>query len=202
MSRAAPTSSTTAREISLTASRVRALFWRKPVPERPPDSLSVALRSGREVCSAGMRPNRRPVSSATRMVNARTRQSMPTSEPSAPTRGRLAVLTLSRARIPTTPATEPTAAPARESSTLSVSSCRTMRARPAPMATRMAISRRRPMARASSRLATLAQAISSTRLTAPTSTSSEERTSLTRASRMGSRLKPSFFCRAVGNLRR
>jgi uncharacterized DUF497 family protein len=51
---------------------------RKPVPDRPLKSLRVALRSGREVCSAGIRPKRRPVASATRIVKTRTRQSMPT----------------------------------------------------------------------------------------------------------------------------
>jgi hypothetical protein len=45
---------------------------------------------------------------------------------------------------------------------LSVTSCRTIRARPAPSATRMAISRRRTDARASSIAATFAHAIAST----------------------------------------
>ena len=49
----------------------------------------------------------------------------------------------------------------------SVSSCRTMRQRPAPSAARMEISRWRTEARASSRFATLEQAISSTSVTAP-----------------------------------
>ena len=48
------------------------------------------------------------------------------------------------------------------SSTLSISSCRTMRQRVAPIDTRTAISRERCAERASRRLATLAQAISST----------------------------------------
>src|SRR5207253_528198 len=46
-----------------------------------------------------------------------------------------------------------------------VSSCRTMRERPAPIASRMPISRPRTTARASSRLATLAQMMSSSRPT-------------------------------------
>ena len=61
-----------------------------------------------------------------------------------------------------------------------------MRPREPPIAARMAISRRRPVARTSSRLATLAQAISSTKLTAPPSTSSDCRTLLTSTSRIGS----------------
>ena len=51
-----------------------------------------------------------------------------------------------------------------------------MRPRPAPIAARIAISRRRPVARTSSRLATFAHAMSSTKLTAPSRTSSVGRT--------------------------
>ena len=56
----------------------------------------------------------------------------------------------------------PAPAAASASTTLSVSSCRTMRHWPAPSAERTAISRARAAPRASSRLATLPQAISST----------------------------------------
>ena len=56
-----------------------------------------------------------------------------------------------------------------DSSTLSTSSWRTMRQRVAPSETRTDISRARPAERASSRLATLAQAISRTKPTAPIS---------------------------------
>ena len=54
-----------------------------------------------------------------------------------------------------------------DSTTLSVSSCRMMRRRPAPSAERTASSRERAVARASSRLATLAQQIRSTKPTTP-----------------------------------
>ena len=57
----------------------------------------------------------------------------------------------------------PPAAPIAAISRLSASSCRTMRPREAPIASRTAISRSRAVARASIRLARLAQAISSTR---------------------------------------
>ncbi len=57
-----------------------------------------------------------------------------------------------------------------------------MRPRPAPIAARIAISRRRPEARASSRFATFAQAISRTSATALSRTQSVERTSLTSSS--------------------
>ena len=53
----------------------------------------------------------------------------------------------SSARMPTTPNTSPSTPPASDSTTLSVSSCRMMRPRRAPMAARMAISRLRPVAR-------------------------------------------------------
>ena len=74
-----------------------------------------------------------------------------------------------RARRASASAT-PTAPPVRPSSRLSVSSWRTSRPRPAPMAARNASSRSRTDARASSRFATLVHAISSTHATAPSST--------------------------------
>ena len=62
------------------------------------------------------------------------------------------------------------AGPAEQASiTLSVSSCRTRRPRPAPIASRVAISFCRAEARASSRLATFAQAVQSTRAATPSS---------------------------------
>ena len=74
----------------------------------------------------------------------------------------------------------------RESRMLSIRSCRTIRARPAPIARRTAISRCRDAARASSRLATLAQAISSTSPTAAISTKSGARYSLSQERPAGS----------------
>ena len=58
---------------------------------------------------------------------------------------------------------------------LSISSCRTIRARPAPIAVRIEISLARPAARASSMFATSAHAISSTNPTAPNSTANSGR---------------------------
>ena len=66
----------------------------------------------------------------------------------------------------------PASAPSTHSARLSTSSWRTRWRRPAPIASRTAISFCRDQARASSRLATLAQAISTTRPTMPASTSS------------------------------
>ena len=62
------------------------------------------------------------------------------------------------------------APPSAATSALSTSVCRTRRDRLAPIARRTLISRCRPVARASIRLATLAQAMSSTRPTMPIST--------------------------------
>ena len=81
-------------------------------------------------------------------------------------RGRPAVLIDSSARMPSTPSASPMTPPITDSSTLSVSSCRMMRPRPAPIAARSATSRLRAVARTSSRLATLAHAISRTKATA------------------------------------
>ena len=104
--------------------------------------------------------------------------------------------------MPTTPNAAPATPPASERIMLSVNNCRMIRPRPAPIAARIAISRRRPTARASNRFATLAQAISSTKLTAPRSTSREDRTLLTSASRMGSTPKALFFPNTFGYFRR
>jgi hypothetical protein len=61
----------------------------------------------------------------------------------------------------------PSTPPVVESSTLSTSSCRTSASRPAPSEVRIASSCRRDAARASSRFATLKQAIDSSTATAP-----------------------------------
>jgi hypothetical protein len=86
----------------------------------------------------------------------------------------------------------PTAPPASDSTMLSVSNWRTMRLRLAPMAARTANSLRRVVERASSRLATFAQAISSTNPTAPNSTSRVEPTSPTITLVSGFTLMPCF----------
>ena len=63
---------------------------------------------------------------------------------------------------PSTRCSSPPTPPAQASTRLSVSSCRTMRPRPAPSVARIASSRDRDAARASIRFATLTHAISST----------------------------------------
>ena len=78
-------------------------------------------------------------------------------------------------RSPNSGTRSPAAAPREAKTTLSARSCRTSRSRPAPSAARIVNSRWRRAARATSRLATLAQAISSTKLTAPSRMSSSGR---------------------------
>ena len=170
---------------SVTTRIDRALFCRKPVPDRPLLSFSVVVRSVFELWSAGIRPKRTPVPSDTANAKPSTRQSRPTIAPNSPTRGSPAVFTDSSARMPIMPRTIPRMPPTSDSTTLSVSSWRMMRPRDPPIAARMAISRRRPVARTSRRFATLAQAISRTKLTAPPSTSSDDRTFRTSTSRIG-----------------
>ncbi len=72
--------------------------------------------------------------------------------------------------VPHAAKSRPSKPPSAESTTLSTSSCRMMRARLAPKAERSAISFARTVARASRRLATFALAIKSTQATAPKST--------------------------------
>ena len=76
------------------------------------------------------------------------------------------------------PTTAPSTPPIVESTRLSVSSCRITRRRPAPSADRIASSRVRTVARASSKLATFAQHISSTNPTTPRNSIDVKRRSL------------------------
>ena len=101
-------------------------------------------------------------------------------------RGR-AVVSTSIAQMP---ASSPSTPPSAASNVLSTSNCRAMRIPPAPSAARIAISRPRPAARISIRLATLAQAISRTTPTAPSNTSSGVRTSPTTCSRRSTTVIP------------
>src|SRR6202049_2936453 len=75
INRAEPISRITARPTSLTTSNARALFWRKPVPERPLLSFRTELRSARDPCSAGNRPNTTPVASEITTATINIRQS-------------------------------------------------------------------------------------------------------------------------------
>ncbi len=165
----APASSTSVSAISTTMS---ALVQRRargpPVPPRPPPpSFITSLRSVFDTCSAGARPNSTPV--ARQMAPRKTKTigsivnviqyGLPMS----------VVTCASNHLMPRIASPSPSTPPIDESSTLSTSSCRMIRQRLAPSDTRTAISRDRRVARPSRRLATLAQAISSTKTTAPIS---------------------------------
>jgi hypothetical protein len=82
----------------------------------------------------------------------------------------------SRRRRRANPTRKPAIPPTLASTTLSTISSRAMRGRLAPRAARTAISLRRSTARASSRFATFAQAISRTTATAPVSITMAGRT--------------------------
>src|SRR5262249_777542 len=141
------------------------------MPPAPPPSFNVDCKSTLELCSAGMSPKKTPVKIESAAVKAATRQSRPTSF----ARGRKLAANTSSASTPHLASAKPRAPPVTANSRLSVSSCLTMRSLPAPSAVRTAISLRREVARASNRLATLAQAISKTKPTANSIASSAVR---------------------------
>ena len=186
-----PTSSTMASAISR-ITRPDCVRWRRhPVPAADPASLNAALRSTRDVVSAGSTPNSMPVASATPAVNHTTPGSSAIPAASRASAGIASAPARTIARKPTTPAARPSTPPATASSVLSVSNCRTTRERCAPSAARVAISRRRRCPRASSSVATLAHPINSTNTTAPVSIRRAGLTSPTIASRSGTAQKSS-----------
>ncbi|OGT99998.1 MAG: hypothetical protein A2085_06560 [Gemmatimonadetes bacterium GWC2_71_10] len=122
--------------------------------------------SGRDACSAGARPNASAVSSVTANANSSTDASMRYSIPIG--YGAAGMNAFMRS-LPHSAITTPTPPANTASVRLSVSSWRISRPRRAPTARRIAISRRRPAARASMRFATLAHAMSSTTAVIPSS---------------------------------
>ena len=163
ISRPAPTSRTRARATSTTSRAVRTRSRGEPVPRLRPPSLRTVWRSGRARRSAGTRPKSRV---ATR-PSPRARASTGPSSRTWSSRGMEAGLAPRIARMAAAAKASPAAHPARPSTRLSVRSWRTIRPRPAPSAARTAISRDRAAPRASSRFATLTQAISSTQSDRP-----------------------------------
>ena len=118
-------------------------------------SFSALLTFALLARSAGASPNTIAVSVVTAATNATTRQSITVARPVLP----------GSSCLPQYPTRIPNAPPSEESSRLSVSSCRTSRARVAPSDRRTEISFCRPVARESSRLATFAHTMSSTSTT-------------------------------------
>ena len=188
ISNPAPDRSTTASTNSATTSPSRIRDPDRPVSPPRPASLSVPMSAPRVACAAGNTPNSSPVPTASAIANRITVRSTAI----ASRRGMPSGFIPIRTSTPQTASSRPRPAPSRLSSRLSVSSCRTSLERPAPSAVRMAISDPRAAARARSRLATFAHAISSTKPTAPSRSSIALRMSPTVASRSGTAVNPRF----------
>ncbi len=168
--RPAPTSSTIASATCATRRALRKRWLRGCIAPRAV-SFNVSATSGRALSHAGARPKSTVV--AIEIPTARTR--IRTS--SSPERPRAEFSRYDGASVisplmPHDATMTPSAPPASASTALSVSSWRMTRQRPAPSALRTAISLARAVPRASSRFATLAHAINSTKTTAPTRTRS------------------------------
>lgn len=132
--------------------------------ERPP-SRNLSPGSSPATCHAGMTPARIAVATHTPAVKSNTgKSSRARSVPTARNSGGVSVTSNCTAHHATT---NPTRPPRKARTRLSVNVCRSSRARAAPTAARIAISRRRPAPRANSRFATFVQAINS-RKTPPT----------------------------------
>ena len=145
----------------------------------------LAVRSRRDARHAGPSPKSTAVAIAMPTVKSSTRRSNPTRPrptrvrpPSGPPRGN----TMRRSGASDAPAeiaayatARPMSVPAIASTRLSVISCRTIRRRLAPSASRIATSRSRPSPRTSIRFARLTHTISSTDATAAPRSSTERR---------------------------
>ena len=145
-----------------------------PVVVRLSDAIAACCRRDAVACHAGARPNSSPTTSAAAAQNATTRASNDSVTPGGSRSGGIAEAAAFRM---TAPAATPRTPPMSDSIRLSVSSWRTTRRRSAPSADRIASSRVRAVARASSRLATFAQQISSTKPTTPRKSSDVWRSS-------------------------
>ena len=149
---------------SATCAMISPLLNRDTAPVVRRLCLSAVVKSWLVARHAGTKPKSTPVSSETASVKASTRQFRLRSTPLGKIPVSLSVSARSALLLQNAKST-PTAPPNAASSTLSVSSCRTRRQRPAPTASRTLISALRKAARASNRFATLAHAISSTSVT-------------------------------------
>ena len=163
--RPAQTSSTSERATCTTTRALRKRERRKPAIDA--SSFNAGTRSGFEDWSAGNKLKKMPVASDTASANANTRQSKRRSNTSAISVGNLIEATRLLIHAANNRPPKP---PPSDSSTLSVTNCRTMRARLAPTARRIASSLRRSVARASNKFARLTQASSNTSPTTPMST--------------------------------
>ena len=180
-SRPAPTISTTARADSEAISRPRRRLVLPLVPEPLAPSRMATAISAFEDCRAGTNPNPSPARRETNKAKASTVQSTCTSASRGIRAGRNCTKCKAAIAVRT-----PTMPDTRDSIIDSVSNCRIIRARLAPMASRTAISRCLPEARARSRFATLTEASRMISTTAPVSTNNMGRTLPTNDSCNGS----------------
>ncbi len=184
ISRPAPIISIMEIAIWETTNTCRIALRKRPPVEPRLSSRSAPWTSVLEISRAGISPNRMPVSSEAATEKARTRRSMRMGlMRGSVLAGRLEAIRMSEALRAT-----PSAPLINARDKLSVRSCRMRLLRVAPKAVRMAISLRRATERESRRLATLAQAISSTHATAPNSSSTSLRTGATIRSCTGFKL--------------
>ncbi len=162
-SSAAPIRSANASETCVTTSALRAPSVARPAVPVRPSCRNTVLRSAWNSRKTGIVPNSTPASSATAAVAASTGACTPISA----ARGRSSAPSAAIARVPAAPSARPSRPPPTASTTLSVSSWRAMRHRPAPSANRVASSRDRAVDRTSTRLAMFTHPISSTSRTPP-----------------------------------
>ena len=142
----------------------------RPMISALPPSFKVEMRLVLEAAMAGIIPKINPAAKDTNTAKESTRGSTPASA----ARGTLSPISERMIGVQTKASPQPARA---LRTRLSASSWRTIRFRPAPRADRSAISRWRSRMRASSRLAMLPHAISSTKATAPNTTRSAVRVS-------------------------
>ena len=166
--RPAPPTSSVERPTWATTSDLRKRACCTPPPAPAVSSRSARLRSRVEPRTAGASPKSSAVRVAVTKVKATTRRSGAVESTAA---WLSSGSTLSSSSPSHTDSTSPSRPPPAATTALSTSVCRIRRARPAPSARRTLISRCRPVARASIRLATLAQAMSNTSPTMPMSIS-------------------------------
>jgi len=156
------TSSVSDSATSATTSALRARCRARPCPACALPSRIASASRVSDDWNAGSSPNATADIDATSTVNTSTGMSITNFMKNGSSMG----IMPSQSRLPRMASATPIAAPASARIRLSVRSWRTRRPREAPSAMRTLISRRRIVARASIRLATLAQAISSTNATA------------------------------------
>ena len=137
----------------------------RPASAARAPSRSPSMPVPRHARSAGMTPKRRPVTVVRNAAKTSTRAS---STVASETGNDVGTRRASRG-VATAASAIPAAPPIADSSSVSVSSCRTIRSRPAPSAARTVISRRRAMNRTRRRLARLVQAINSRQSEPPAS---------------------------------